>query len=301
MALAGASLASAAVPPEDTSSAAARRGAKIVAPRLPDRGRATFGSGGPGGSGWSDVAGPSAAELGLQRQDDGSWIYVDPGRRFSARIDGDGRVHFGDRWRRPDRPGSSRKAKRERGRCCGAPAEGVLRAINPFAGIPSGGPSEWAFRLRGLDPVAAGKADMLARTREFRARLALAWHKDVLAARVRQLPGELERLWADPTLSAAERRKVIFQRWDDCEDALVVPIAVPIGGDALGRSRRDAAARARAAIERFVRTRLPPGSPEAFTAGELQDLNATRQSGRPFSPYAARTRGREQPGKEPSA
>jgi hypothetical protein len=253
-------------------SAADARGAKITAPRL---------------EGAPDVGtpGPSAAALGLERQDDGAWIYVDPGGRFSARIEDDGSVRFGDRWRRPD-DRDARRPRPERGRCCGAPAEGFGHAVNALSGAPVSGPSEWAFRLRGHDPVAAAKAQMLARTRPFRARLAVAWHKGVLATRLSRLPGELERLWTDPDLSAQEKRRMIFRRWDECEDALVVPVSVPVGGDALSRARADAAARARKAIERFVRVRLPAGHAQAFDPEELARLNSSRQSREPFDPYA---------------
>lgn len=232
--------------------------------------------------------GPSAAALGLRRQDDGAWIYVDPGGRFSARIEGDGRVRFGDRWRRPDRAGeraSARRPRPERGRCCGVPAEGFGRAVNALAGAPVSGPSEWVFRLRGHDPVVAAKAGMLARTRSFRARLAVAWHKQVLATRLSRLPAELEHLWTDSERSFTQKRALIFRRWDECEDGMLVAVSVPVEGDVLSRARADAAARARRAIERFVRTRIPAAGEHAFTSAELQRLNAARQSREPFAPY----------------
>jgi len=148
-----------------------------------------------------------------------------------------------------------------------------------------GGPSEWAFALRGRDPVAAAKAAMLDRTRAFRSRLAVAWHKEVLATRLLRLPNELERLWTDAELSPRAKRALIFRRWDECEDALVVAVRVPVQGDALSRARVDAAARARRAIERFVRSRIPAASEHAYTPQELQALNAARLSREPFSPY----------------
>lgn len=262
-------------PPEP--SAAQTRGAKIAAPRL---------------EGAPDVAspGPSATELGLRRLEDGGWIYVDPGGRFSARIEDDGRVRFGDRWRRPDREGA-RRPRPERGRCCGAPAEGTGRAINALSGAPVSGPAEWAFRLRGADPVVAAKAQMLARTRPFRARLAIAWHKEVLSTRLARLPAELETLWTAPDLSLEEKRALIFRRWDECEEALVLPVSVPVKGDVLARARADAAVRARRAIERFVRTRLPATADGGYSRGELARLNAGRQSREPFAPYRTRAPG----------
>src|SRR5688572_5750197 len=177
-------------------SSAQERGAKVSAPRLteaPELGSAP----------------PSASELGLHRQDDGTFLYVDAGGRFSARIEVDGRVRFADRWKKPDAP-TRRRARPESGRCCGSPPEGVLRAVDPFAGAGVPGPTEWAFAARGRDPVAAAKSQMLVRTEDFRARLAMAWHKGVVKSRLRALPQELRRLWDDEGLTVAERRAKIF-------------------------------------------------------------------------------------------
>ena len=64
-----------------------------------------------------------------------------------------------------------------------------------------------------------------------------------------------------------DRRAALFTAWDECEEDRV--------GD-----------EARAAVVDFIRDRLPSGSPDAFGASELQELNARRRSRARFAPYA---------------
>ena len=56
--------------------------------------------------------------LGLGRQRDGSLLYVDPGKRFTAAVNPDGSVRFGNRWGRDqhgDRMRGSRRPLRQIG------------------------------------------------------------------------------------------------------------------------------------------------------------------------------------------
>jgi hypothetical protein len=82
------------------------------------------------------------------------------------------------------------------------------------------------------------------------------------------LQSTLRGLLTNATLSLAQKRSAIFGLWDDC------------ASDASGSE-------AQAAIESFVRDRLPEGSPLAYSAAELSQLNRQRVSRRAFDPYAA--------------
>ena len=246
-------------------------GPRIVAPRLA-----------PDLSGARTPA--SAAGLGLSRLVDGRYAYTDPGHRFVARIEADGSVRFADRWRRVD-DRKRGKHKTERGRAGGVPPEGLLRASDPFGGAQVPGPAEWAMRVRGHDPTASAKAAWLERTAEFRARLAIAWQRDLLRTQLSALPERLEALWADDARTVAQRRARLFAQWDECLDPVKVTVKTKASAPILLRDRRRAAAEARDIIERFVRDKLPAGSPEAFTEAELSTFNAQRESDERFDPY----------------
>jgi hypothetical protein len=248
-----------------------RRGT-VPAPRLPDRMlRATL------------QADEGASELGLRRQDDGSYLYLDPGGRFSARLELDGRLLFADRWRRPS------ASRPERGTCCGRPPEGALPAGNPFWAAPVPGPLEWATRSRGRDPAASAKAQLLEKTRAFRTRLAVAWALDLISTRLAALDGELQAIWNADALPTEDKRRLLFARWDECAERFAVPTE-HLPDDAIVRvdeARVEAAMVARAEIAAFVRRHAPSGDPLAYTAEELERLNAKRVSVRPFAPYAS--------------
>ncbi len=226
----------------------------------------------------------SLSDLGLVRQEDGSFLYRDPGRRFTARILADGRVRFADRWRRPTPTDPGRS---DRGRCCGAPPEGLGRALNPFMGIPGSGPTEWAVRRGARQANAEAKAALLRRTEAFRAQLSVAAYRDLVRVRLSSLPAELETLWAAPEYSLTAKRALLFGRWDDCEDALPpAPRDAPASAVApIDRIRHTAAGEARRAIETFVRTHARRGTTAGYAPPELRRLNRTRQSREAFAPY----------------
>lgn len=249
-----------------------RRG-RVPAPRLPDRMLPTT----PTERG--------ASELGLLRQDDGSYLHLDPGRRFTARIGRNGRVSFADRWRRPS------ASSPERGACCGRPPEGVLPAIDPFRGAPVPGPAEWLSRRRGRDPAGSAKARFLEKTRAFRVRLAVAWALELISTRLDALEGELHAIWNAEALTLEQKRRLIFARWDECAERFAVP-AGELPDDAIVRideARLEAATAARARISAFVREHAPSGDPLAYDADELARLNASRVSQLPFAPYTTVT------------
>lgn len=86
------------------------------------------------------------------------------------------------------------------------------------------------------------------------------------------LTGELAAIWGNTALSTAERRKLLFARWDECREDK---------GDA-GASGAGAM---RAAILSFIRMNLPYGSAHAYSAHELAAFNAERLSAAAFAPY----------------
>lgn len=109
-------------------------------------------------------------------------------------------------------------------------------------------------------------------------------HEDQRAARLR-IGQELASVWKDRSRPLIERKRELFERWDECEEAFEAEAASD--ADA-ARGRGGEAMRRR--IEAFVRSVAPPGSPEAFDAAELRRLNAGRRSRQRFDPYDASER-----------
>jgi hypothetical protein len=114
------------------------------------------------------------------------------------------------------------------------------------------------------DPYRRAKAKFLAATQDLRAKMATRRLAVVLRASLAELPARLAALWDDPARAPVEKRHLLWLLWSETSD----------DGDG-------AAARAR--IERFIRERLPRGSPDAFTDDELARYGAATQ-GR-FAPY----------------
>lgn len=216
--------------------------------------------------------------LGLVRRADGTFAYDDPGHRFRALVRRDGSVLFADRWRRLD------PRDHLRGRGLALPPEGG-RALSPFLGWRVTGPSEWALALSGADPSAAAKAGFLARTAPFRLKLAVGFARLQFREGLRALPGQLLAIWSDTSLPPTTRRRLLFQRWDDCHEPPVATAAVPEALPSIDEARAETGAAARATIEAFVRRHLPPGSRDAFAADELARLNRKRRSPAAFEPY----------------
>ncbi len=227
--------------------------------------------------------------LGLVRRADGVLLYRDPGHRFSAVIAADGTAWFADRWRR------IAWKDRQNGRGISLPPEGAI-AFNPFAGVQVARGGRVQAR-RGVDPHGDAKADFLARTAEFRLRLAVAAARARIEQSLAAMPHELLAIWRDRKRPPAQRRAVLFRRWDDCDDVSVATVgtdATPASEAAaveLAVLRRDAADRARRTIEAFVRRHAPAGSPEAYPSDELAALNAHRRSTAAFVPYAHESKG----------
>ncbi|MBX7083009.1 MAG: hypothetical protein K1X88_27635 [Nannocystaceae bacterium] len=216
-----------------------------------------------------------SGEIALRPGRDGRLVYVDPSGRFTAIVDHDGTVYFADRFRRPHR------RNRGRGRGLGRPPEGA-RGINPFVGVRVRGPNEWLLRASGHDLHVRAKAQFLDRTASLRRELATAAVRAQLQQQLRALPRQLDAIWRAPSLSPAQRRRLLFQRWDECDE----PAAAATSRSELDRVREAAATAARATIEAWVRRHAPRGDAMAFGDDELRRLNRDRRSRAPFDPYA---------------
>lgn len=247
-------------------------GPKIPSPRaMPPPGT------GPG----SPVPEDSFGALGLTRQQDGTAVYVDPGRRFTAALNPDGTVRFGDRW------GRDQHGRRMRG------SGWALRQIGT-TGIGIGGPAEWLLglqdRMGGPERHAAAKREFLNRTAELRTAMTVAFTLELLQVRLHGLEQELFELWNDTTRDTpAARRELLFQRWDECDEAYAVgPQGEEITAEArsmIDQARAETAEKARRVIEAFIRRHAPRAGPSAYTRAELADMNRRRRSKQPFAPY----------------
>lgn len=218
--------------------------------------------------------------LGLARQRDGTLLYVDPGKGFTAVFNADGTIRFGDRWNR-DQHGNKVKGSRA-----------ALREVHA-AGFGITGPAEWMLALQdifgGPELHATAKREFLNRTAELRTEMAIAWTLEVLHYRLGTLERELFAVWSAPGEPAA-KRELIFQRWDECDEtyAAIAPEGeiTAEAASAIDLARADVAEQARRIIEAFIRRQLPRGRPHAYPRRELDDMNARRTSRQEFRPYA---------------
>ncbi|HWN68076.1 MAG TPA: hypothetical protein VNM90_10590, partial [Haliangium sp.] len=132
--------------------------------------------------------------------------------------------------------------------------------------------TDWLMRSSGMDPYSARKARFLDQTRDARAAMRAEAQREDLRNAIAALPDLLGAIWRDPGLTATERRELVFRLWDECTET---------GSEELVSASRTA----RATILGFIRRTLPEGSPDAYTAAELESLNATRKSTQQFAPY----------------
>lgn len=195
-------------------------------------------------------------------EDDGNSAptYRDSGGRFRAELRRDGTVDFGD---------TPVSYDRERGR------------------VAMEGLAEWIKRAGGQDPYAASKGRLLNRTFDARLEMAKTARAEDIRRALSRLDAELRRIWNDEKTPPAGRRRLLFERWDECEEH--DPLS-PVGfgvrdEDHTDRRRRDAGYRARQRITRFIRQHLPRGSEHAYRPDELRSMNARRSSRERFDPY----------------
>jgi hypothetical protein len=116
-----------------------------------------------------------------------------------------------------------------------------------------------------LDPYVSDKLDLLHDT--FAQRVALREANDALVMdrAIANLPDYLLAVWNEPNWDHRTKRRVLFALWDECAEQ---------GNDTL----REGGKRARQAIERFIATVLPEGSPHGYNPTELAALNHIRTS-----------------------
>jgi hypothetical protein len=150
------------------------------------------------------------------------------------------------------------------------PKETAKTAIIPvFAGRLEF--TDWLMRRKGIDPYASRKLKILDATRDERVQIGNRHRADQLAMTPQIIQRNLERLWAAIPDTAA-RKQALFDLWDEC---------VETGDPAVVA----AAAAARRLVIAFIRARFPAGSPDAFTAAELDAVARTKRSKATFQPY----------------
>ncbi len=274
----------------------------------------------------------------LERQGDGTLRQVDTEARFVGTVHDDGRVEIRDipdgriefttgrgvvDWmlgfvRAVERPGPKdrpdleaptpdREAKTNAGVQTSPPSPYGPAPILISVGGRFGGVADLAL-ARGQRRQARAKQEFLDSTAPIRAALARAHVQEQHRAARSRLGQELATLWRDESRSRAERRRALFELWDECEEAIEGEASVRTGGgsdrgegeaapgeaverDGEGISEADAergrgGEAMRRRIEAFVRQVAPAGSPQAFDAAELSRLNAGRHSRQRFDPYA---------------
>jgi hypothetical protein len=120
------------------------------------------------------------------------------------------------------------------------------------------------MRTLGRDPYARDKARFLSATFEFRIKLAIEERKRQMKKALDDFPRYLDDLWADTRYSSRERRRILYELWYEMDNT-------PEG---------DRAARM---IDGFVRRRLPCGTADGYTPGELDAFRRSHPD-RPFRP-----------------
>ncbi len=116
------------------------------------------------------------------------------------------------------------------------------------------------------------KLKLMDESREARAEMAQAYESEVLKAALFGYRKRLSELWKAPRYSLAERKRLLFLLWDECAEA--GPTSIVTTARAI-----------RATTLHFIRKKLPPEHPQAYSDKELQLLNAKRQSTKRFRPY----------------
>jgi hypothetical protein len=128
----------------------------------------------------------------------------------------------------------------------------------------------WLMGRHAGDPYASRKQKILDQTRDERVRIGTAYRADQLARSSELVRKNLVALWRT-TADPAQRRVALFEIWDECGE----------GTDATG----SAGERARAVVIGWIRKQLRQGAKGAYTASEIDELNARRTSRQRFVPY----------------
>ena len=131
---------------------------------------------------------------------------------------------------------------------------------------------DWAMRKAGIDPYSSAKRQWLDKTRDERARIAMANRKEDLARAPEFMRRNLAWAWNKTANDPDARKQALFELWDECAET---------GDDDLVAAGHAA----RAYVVGFIRAHLGPDQPGAFTADDLARLNAHRRSKATFEPY----------------
>jgi hypothetical protein len=159
---------------------------------------------------------------------------------------------------------------------------------HPYVSVPLAGLADWLTR-RGQERRAKEALEEAGLSESQRLMVAIAEVAETTERELAALDGELAELWVDTSKPASERRRLLFELWDECEegDGTGRKLRVTDAETAPDALREQAGERARATIETFIRKRLPAGSGDAFSPAELAALDARRRSKRPFDPYGS--------------
>lgn len=202
----------------------------------------------------TDAAPRSMGEAGFRRRRDGQMVYMGPRRAWRAKLLPDGRVQFRD-----------------------------------LVGVPSNAPgvAEAIRAGQGQELYQQEKRKLLKDTFELRLSMAVSWAEAEMERNLDRLYRDLLDVWHEPGRSAAQRRRLLFDRWDECEETLAVDVGEfeEAAGARLTKLRSEAGEKARSKIEDFIVRHLPRGDPDAYSEQELQSLNRERRSRRRFAPY----------------
>lgn len=192
-----------------------------------------------------DVDDPMAGVVPLA---DGSLGYTDPSGLFNAFIDPDGSVRFHDSKSLKVKAcvafvcvGGGQVKQLERGGKAHRSTVGV-----DFALVPLGIGGVFGRQV-GLNRK---ESEFLRRTAQMRTAMTVKWQRRQIISALNQLRAQLDALWADTSLSDAERKRIYRELWDECDvgsdaDEEVVWQSLP---RKLHRARTEAAQRARKVI-----------------------------------------------------
>jgi len=147
--------------------------------------------------------------------------------------------------------------------------------------------TDQVMKLAGQDPYASAKRALAEETREQRLCMARRYQGERKKQELWNLAAKVRGLGARPELSAAERRALVFDLWDECTEE--------------AESGADYGAMARATILAVVRELFPAGTDRAYQPAELLALNQRRTSRQRFAPYAPVAATESRRGRHPDA
>ena len=157
------------------------------------------------------------------------------------------------------------------------PSAGIV--VNPFVGVGIGGKfdlTDELMRAAGMNPYRYEQHRLAEETREDRLCRMRETQKLTEHDALLRLDGKLQTVWNTPKLPAPQRRKLLFELWDECREE---------EPDAGAKS----ALAVRATIEAFIRKKLPKNGDHAYQHHEIAMLNKFRSSIRVFDPYGTGT------------